>query len=88
MPGIPYATDSRDRGPAWSNSLFENKAEFCLGMLLSVRRQREAQKMRVVALLKTLPEGPATAAARRWLAEFDDYDGSEQASQILKEELE
>ena len=88
VPGIPYAVDSRGRGPAWSNSLFENNAEFCLGMLLSVRQQREAQKMRVLALLETLPEGPASAAVRRWLAEFDDYDGSERASQILKEELE
>ena len=29
-------------GPAWSNSLFENNAEFSLGMALSVRQQREA----------------------------------------------
>ena len=57
-------------------------------MLLSVRRQREAQNMRVFPLLETLPEGPASAATRRWPAVFDDYDSSERALQILKEKLE
>ena len=44
MPGIPYTVNQKGHGPAWSNSLFENNAEFSLGMVLSVRQQREAQK--------------------------------------------
>ena len=88
MPGIPYTTNARGQGPAWSNSLFENNAEFSLGMLLSVRQQREAERMRVRRLLETLPEGPAADAARSWLDTFDDYDGSEEASEKLKAALE
>lgn len=88
MPGIPYTTNARGQGPAWSNSLFENNAEFSLGMLLSVRQQREAQRMRVLDLLHNLPEGPAESAARRWLDTFDEYEGSEECSEKLKEELE
>ncbi|MCF0247980.1 MAG: pyruvate:ferredoxin (flavodoxin) oxidoreductase, partial [Synergistes sp.] len=37
MPGIPYTKNKEGKGPAWSNSLFENNAEFSLGMFLSVR---------------------------------------------------
>ncbi|MBQ6892360.1 MAG: pyruvate:ferredoxin (flavodoxin) oxidoreductase, partial [Clostridia bacterium] len=35
MPSIPYTVGKQGRGPAWSNSLFENNAEFALGMSLS-----------------------------------------------------
>ena len=88
MPGIPYAVNARGQGPAWSNCLFENNAEFSLGMLLSVRQQREAERERVRRLLEHLPEGPAACAARRWLELFDSYEGSEEASENLKAELE
>lgn len=88
MPGIPYATDGRGRGPAWSNCLFENNAELSLGMLLSVQQQRQALRTRVLDLHDGLPDGPAKTAARRWLDLFDVYEGSEEASDNLKEELE
>ena len=88
MPGIPYTVNKRGQGPAWSNSLFENNAEFCLGMLLSARQQRNAQKMRVERLLAELPDGPAACAARNWIEAFDDFDASEKASLTLAQELE
>ncbi len=87
MPGIPYTVNKRGQGPAWSNSLFENNAEFSLGMLLSARQQRAAQKMRVEKLLSVLPDGPARDAAYRWLETFDDFDASAPASLALEEEL-
>lgn len=57
MPGIPYTVNQEGRGPAWSNSLFENNAEFALGMVLSVQQQRNAQKARVEALKELLAAG-------------------------------
>jgi pyruvate-ferredoxin/flavodoxin oxidoreductase len=36
LPTTPYTTDADGRGPAWSNSLFENNAEFGLGMRLGI----------------------------------------------------
>ncbi len=36
LPTTPYAVDDCGRGPAWSNSLFEDNAEFGMGMLMSV----------------------------------------------------
>ena len=36
LPSTPYTTNSEGRGPAWSNSLFEDNAEFGLGFRLAV----------------------------------------------------
>jgi pyruvate-ferredoxin/flavodoxin oxidoreductase len=41
LPTTPWAKDEHGRGPAWSNSLFEDNAEFGLGMRLTVDRQTE-----------------------------------------------
>jgi pyruvate-ferredoxin/flavodoxin oxidoreductase len=40
LPTTPYAKDSNGRGPAWSNSLFEDNAEFGLGFRLSIDQQK------------------------------------------------
>ncbi|HKI85787.1 MAG TPA: pyruvate:ferredoxin (flavodoxin) oxidoreductase, partial [Thermoanaerobaculia bacterium] len=50
LPTTPYAADALGRGPAWSNSLFEDNAEFGLGMRLAV----DSQTDRAVALLLDL----------------------------------
>jgi pyruvate-ferredoxin/flavodoxin oxidoreductase len=39
LPTTPYASNSAGRGPSWSNSLFEDNAEFGLGMRLAVDQQ-------------------------------------------------
>jgi len=41
LPTTPYATNSEGRGPTWSNSLFEDTAEFALGFRISIDKQRE-----------------------------------------------
>jgi pyruvate-ferredoxin/flavodoxin oxidoreductase len=41
LPTTPWAKNSEGRGPAWSNSLFEDNAEFGLGFRLAVDQQRE-----------------------------------------------
>ena len=82
MPGIPYTTDARGFGPAWTNSLFENNAELCLGMFLSVRQQRQRVKMRIEALAAE-SAGELKAACEAWLAAFDDFDASRKASDAL-----
>ncbi|MGP0068235.1 MAG: pyruvate:ferredoxin (flavodoxin) oxidoreductase [Isosphaeraceae bacterium] len=41
LPTTPWAKNSEGRGPAWSNSLFEDNAEFGLGMRLAVNQQEE-----------------------------------------------
>jgi pyruvate-ferredoxin/flavodoxin oxidoreductase len=41
LPTTPYTTNLQGRGPAWSNSLFEDNAEFGLGMRLAVDHQAQ-----------------------------------------------
>jgi pyruvate-ferredoxin/flavodoxin oxidoreductase len=41
LPTTPWAKNSDGRGPAWSNSLFEDNAEFGLGFRLSIDKQKE-----------------------------------------------
>jgi len=50
LPTTPWATNEEGRGPAWSNSLFEDNAEFGLGMRLAVNHQQH----RVRGLLQRL----------------------------------
>lgn len=40
-PSMPYTTDANGRGPAWANSLFEDNAEFGLGMATATRKMRD-----------------------------------------------
>ncbi len=44
LPTTPYAVDEHGRGPAWSNSLFEDNAEFGLGMRLALDQKTETAR--------------------------------------------
>ncbi len=44
LPTTPWCTDKKGRGPVWSNSLFEDNAEYGLGMRLALDQKREALK--------------------------------------------
>jgi pyruvate-ferredoxin/flavodoxin oxidoreductase len=44
LPTTPYCADARGRGPAWSNSLFEDNAEFGLGMRLGLDHRSAAAR--------------------------------------------
>ena len=83
MPGIPYTVNQRGYGPAWSNSLFENNAEFSLGMALSVRQQREAVREMVQAARGHEANPEVTKAMDEWLNGFDDFDRSPALSDRL-----
>ncbi|HEX5809360.1 MAG TPA: pyruvate:ferredoxin (flavodoxin) oxidoreductase [Anaerolineales bacterium] len=49
LPTTPWAFDENGRGPAWSNSLFEDNAEFGLGMRLTLDKQNEYARELLVA---------------------------------------
>ncbi len=50
LPTTPWAVDANGRGPAWSNSLFEDNAEFGLGMRLTLDKQNEYARELLAAL--------------------------------------
>jgi pyruvate-ferredoxin/flavodoxin oxidoreductase len=54
LPTTPWTTNEEGRGPAWSNSLFEDNAEFGLGMRLALEAQRDDAILLVTALAPEL----------------------------------
>ncbi len=54
LPTTPWTTNADGRGPAWSNSLFEDNAEFGFGMRLALDAQRDDAVLLVVALATEL----------------------------------
>ena len=65
-PTFPYAKTAAGYGPAPSNSLFENNAEYSLGMCLSVEQMRRQAKAHAEAALAATADAELKAA----LAEF------------------
>ena len=89
MPSIPYCTNKEGKGVAWSNSLFENNAEFSYGMCLAVIHQRENVKMDVEKLQAMVAADSKEAAAiAKWFETYDDLDASAVATKELVKVLE
>ncbi|HEY6245997.1 MAG TPA: pyruvate:ferredoxin (flavodoxin) oxidoreductase [Pyrinomonadaceae bacterium] len=61
LPTTPYTKDREGRGPAWSNSLFEDNAEFGLGMRLALDQQNAYARMLVDSMRPRIGETLADA---------------------------
>ena len=57
LPTTPWTTNAEGRGPAWNNSLFEDNAEFGLGMRLALDTQAAAARSLLSELVPELGEG-------------------------------
>ncbi len=88
LPTTPWAKNKEGRGPAWSNSLFEDNAEFGLGMRLTIDKHTEMAR----ELVQTLAPAIGDAARDRtfWMPTQSDeagiYEQRERVEQ-LKEKL-
>ena len=56
LPTTPYCKDEKGHGPAWANSLFEDNAEFGLGMRISIDHEAETAKSLLEAMKGQLGE--------------------------------
>ena len=67
-PSVPYTTDAKGRGPSWASSLFEDNAEYALGMAVAARKMQESLAEKAQALLGIDYAQPRVKeAAQRWL---------------------
>ena len=84
----PYCTNKAGRGPAWSNSLFEDNAEHGLGMFLGQQatRNRLAEKVKELAGVTT--NDAKKAACEEYLATMEDYEANKAATEKLVAALE
>jgi len=60
LPTTPYTANAQGRGPSWSNSLFEDNAEFGLGMRLAADKKRDYARDLVKRLAATLSDALVT----------------------------
>lgn len=74
LPTTPYAVDENGRGPAWANSLFEDNAEFGLGIRLAVDAQRRAALDAIEALRADLEMSLGSTVLDELVAHVDDGD--------------
>ncbi len=65
LPTTPYRTNQDGRGPAWSNSLFEDNAEFGLGLRLGVDAHARAARLGVTQLASTARRRAVQGPPRR-----------------------
>jgi len=61
LPTTPYGTNADGRGPAWSNSLFEDNAEFGLGIRLAIDESRELARHLLQVLSAEIGDDLVTA---------------------------
>lgn len=83
VPALPFCVNKEGKGPAWSNSLFEDCAEFGFGMFLGVKqiRNKLADLMKEALTLDIRPE--LKEAFQEWLAGKEQAEGSKAAAQKI-----
>nr|VFK35365.1 MAG: pyruvate-ferredoxin/flavodoxin oxidoreductase [Candidatus Kentron sp. MB]VFK77247.1 MAG: pyruvate-ferredoxin/flavodoxin oxidoreductase [Candidatus Kentron sp. MB] len=88
LPTTPFTTNSEGRGPAWSNSLFEDNAEFGLGIRVALDKQTEYAR-ELLTVLHSNVGGELTTAilGARQQAETEIFEQRERVA-ILKKRLE
>jgi pyruvate-ferredoxin/flavodoxin oxidoreductase len=87
LPTTPWAKNSDGRGPAWSNSLFEDNAEFGLGFRLSIDKQTEFAQELVKRLSDVIGEELAAALVSSPQKDEADIHEQRQRVELLKEKL-
>ncbi len=70
-PSTPYTVNEKGQGPAWSNSLFEDNAEFGYGMLLAQKALRNGLKAKVEKLIEGSENEAVVTAGKEWLDTFN-----------------
>ncbi|HBR02481.1 MAG TPA: pyruvate:ferredoxin (flavodoxin) oxidoreductase, partial [Ruminiclostridium sp.] len=87
-PATVYCANREGKGPSWANSLFEDNAEYGLGMLLGVKQIRENIAMQLGKLLNLDVPADLKAAAQDWLSNMNEGEGSKKASKALSDALD
>jgi pyruvate-ferredoxin/flavodoxin oxidoreductase len=88
LPTTPWSKNAEGRGPAWSNSLFEDNAEFGLGFRLSIDKQTEFARELVKRLSGTFGQQLADAILAAPQKDEADIFEQRQRVDLLKEKLQ
>ncbi|MDU4750992.1 MAG: pyruvate:ferredoxin (flavodoxin) oxidoreductase [Clostridium butyricum] len=84
-PASAYTKNQQGHGPAWANSLFEDNAEFGLGMRLGVKTIRERIARNIEMALNEDIDDEVKAVLKDWLDNKEIGEGSrERADKVIK----
>jgi pyruvate-ferredoxin/flavodoxin oxidoreductase len=87
LPTTPWSKNADGRGPAWSNSLFEDNAEFGLGFRVSIDKQTEFARELVRRLSGSIGEELVTALLTATQKDEAEIFEQRQRVDLLKEKL-
>ncbi len=87
-PSTPYTFNKKGQGPAWSNSLFEDNAEFGYGMYLATETLRNRVLAKVNALNEKTDNADVKAAIADYLDTYNDGNANKAATEKLVAALE
>lgn len=86
-PTTPYTCDKQGKGPSWANSLFEDNAEFGLGMYLGIKQVREQLAECMEHLIEIGTSQVIKSACKEWIDNRHDGEASKNASIDLENAL-
>ncbi|MBR4903952.1 MAG: pyruvate:ferredoxin (flavodoxin) oxidoreductase [Selenomonadaceae bacterium] len=86
-PAMPYTKNQFGRGPAWGNSLFEDNAEYGLGMFLGVKAVRESLASDVAKALELNISDELKAALADWKDNLNVSENTRERADKLTELL-
>ncbi len=87
LPSTPWAVNQQGRGPAWANSLFEDNAEFGLGMRLAVDKKQEKAAQLLLALQPQVGDELARDLLQSDQENESDLMAQQNRVEILREKL-
>ncbi|MDR1026379.1 MAG: pyruvate:ferredoxin (flavodoxin) oxidoreductase [Lactobacillus sp.] len=87
LPTTPYAVDEKGHGPAWANSLFEDNAEFGLGMRFAIDQQNKTAKSIMDTLKSQIGADLVDKINNNPQATDQEIDGQRQNVKALREKL-
>ena len=87
-PSTPYTCNHEGKGPSWANSLFEDNAEYGLGMRLAVKQMRNKLEDDMKALIDACGCEDCTRVLNAWIDAKEDSAASVEASKAVLELLE
>lgn len=82
-PSTPYTTNDKGQGPAWANSLFEDNAEYGLGMYAAVKQLRKGLQLSAEKLIEVTQDTGVKDALNNWITNLENTEGSIKASDEL-----
>ena len=82
-PAMPYTVNKQGKGPAWANSLFEDNAEYGLGMATAVKQMRMGLKDMITELVEKAECEDVKAAGQAWIDNMNNAEACQKAIDVL-----